>query len=374
MKKWIVFIGIVAVSGGAYAWFHFNKTPPGILKPQDVEMVHVEKGRVSQEVTANGTIQPINIISVGTQVSGIVEAVYVDYNDEVKKDQLLALIDKSILSEELKSSTARLELAQAKLKVARLNLERDQSLYNENYIAKTALEASEIDVASAESERDTAQSLYNRAERNLNYSKITSPVSGTVISKEVESGQTVAASFQTPTLFTIAEDLSKMQIEASISEADIGKIRKGMTVTFAVDAYPLDTFKGEISQIRLNPETVQNVVMYKVVIDIDNSEKKLLPGMTAFVTVKIQERDNTLRIPNLSLQFRPQQNFKEYISGSVERTIQPDEAVVYQYKEGKLVPVIIRKGIADMVYTEILSGLNENDEIVSELIGKKVKP
>ena len=227
---------------------------------------------------------------MGTQVSGIVEKVYVDYNEEVKKGQLLADLDRSLLNEEMKEKEALLTLSKAKLKISKLNYKRIEDLYKENLISKSEFEEAEIDLETASSDLETAEANYAKAKRNLGYTRIVSPVSGTIISKDVDSGQTVAASYQTPTLFTVAEDLSKMQIEANISEADIGLLKKGMTASFTVDAYPNEIFKGEVYQIRLNPTEEENVIMYTVVVRFENKEKKLLPGMTAFVKIQTDKR------------------------------------------------------------------------------------
>ena len=254
---------------------------------KDFEMVKVEKGNVAYSVTASGKIQPINQVSVGTQVSGIIEQVLVDYNDEVKEDQVLARLDTSVLQENLNDAKARLDLATAKKKISELNHERLSKLYKEKLISKANLEEAEIDLETAKANVLSSQADYNKAERNFGYATITSPVSGTVISKEVEQGQTVAASLSTPTLFTIAEDLTKMQIEANIAEADIGVIKPEMPVSFTVDAYPNEKFDGKVQQIRLSPKEESNVVMYTVVIEVDNSSRKLLPGMTASVTIVV---------------------------------------------------------------------------------------
>lgn len=369
MKKKI-FIIIILIGLAGAGWAYYNATKDVVLKRDSMEIISVDRGLISREITANGTIQPINVVSVGTQVSGIVETVLADYNDEVEKDQLLARIDTYLLEEEVNSAKARLALADVKMKIARLNLERSESLFNDDYIAKAELEASQIELEAARTEYSTAESTFKKAERNMGYAEITSPVSGTVISKEVEKGQTVAASFQTPTLFTIAEDLRKMQIEASISEADIGNMKNGMEVSFTVDAYPKDTFKGVISQVRLNPETVQNVVMYTVVMQIENEEKKLLPGMTAFVTVKIEERLDALRVPNLALQFRLPQSMRAHLSKEEPKDLGPDEIIVYKFANGKIEPKKVTRGINDVVNTEIVSGLSEGEEIISEFLGK----
>ena len=364
-KTWItVGLLIVLASFGVYH-YRFKKDPA--LKPDNFELTAVSKGNIKQIVTATGKIQPINTISVGTQVSGIVEKVLADYNDEVTEGQLLAQLDTSVLVENRNDAKARLELAQAKQKIAKLNYDRIEKLYQEKLIAKAELESVEIELATADANVLTAQADYNIAERNYGYAKITSPVSGTIISKEIEQGQTVAASLQTPTLFTVAEDLSKMQIEANIAEADIGSIKSEMPVTFTVDAYPTDTFNGKVSQIRLSPTVESNVVMYTVVIEVDNNSRKLLPGMTAFVSIVIEERHDVLSLPTTALQYKPNPFVKKFVKGD-KIDLKPNEAMVYRFQNGYLVPTIFQKGLSDTSSVEVLSGLNAGEKVVTEYI------
>ncbi|MBR6412665.1 MAG: efflux RND transporter periplasmic adaptor subunit [Alphaproteobacteria bacterium] len=364
-KKWIV-LGLIVALCGAGAYYHHNKKSI-TLKPTSFEMTAVAKGNIKQIVTATGTIQPINTISVGTQVSGIVEKVLADYNDEVKEGQLLAQLDTSVLVENRNDANARLELAKAKQRIAKLNYERIEKLYKDKLIAKASLEEAEIELATADANVLTAQADFNIAERNYGYAKITSPVSGTIISKEIEQGQTVAASLQTPTLFLVAEDLSKMQIEAYIAEADIGSIKSDMPVTFTVDSYPSDTFNGVVRQIRLSPTVVSNVVMYTVVIEVDNSSRKLLPGMTAFVSIVIEERDNVLRLPTSALQYKPNPFVKKFVD-TIKVDLKPNEAMVYRFEKGRLVPTVFQKGLTDTSWVEVAGGLKEGTEIITEYI------
>lgn len=364
MKKLILGTLLIGIVGGV--WF-LTKGKEAVLSPSDFEILTVEKGRIVQEVTASGKIQPINTISVGTQVSGIVEKVFTDYNDEVKEGQLLAQLDTAVLVENKNDAKARLDLAHAKKKVADLNFKRYEKLYKDKLIAKATLEEAEVNLAAAEADVLTALADYNKAERNYGYAQITSPVSGTVISKEVEQGQTVAASLQTPTLFTIAQDLSKMQIEASVAEADIGTIQSGMKATFTVDAYPNDSFFGIIKQVRLSPTEESNVVMYTVVIEVDNSSRKLLPGMTAFVQIIINDVNDVLRIPTAALQYKPNALIRKFLP-KVSLTLNPNQSVVYQLKDGKINPIVFTRGIIDASYVEVLDGLKEGDSFITEHI------
>lgn len=371
MKMKTLFIGGLIIAGGIGAYMYFSGGAKG-LTPQDFEMITLGRGPVIQQVTASGKIQPVNTVSVGTQVSGIIEQVLVDYNDEVQKDQLLAKLDTAVLQENKNDAKAQLDLSKAKLKVAKLNYERFQKLYKDKLIAKADLEDAEVNFASAEAQELSALAAYNKAERNYGYATIVSPVSGTVISKEVEEGQTVAASLQTPTLFTIAEDLSKMQIEASIAEADIGMIKPEMPVTFTVDAYPNDTFHGAVRQIRLSPTEESNVVMYTVVIEVDNSSRKLLPGMTAFVNIVIENKSDVLRLPTSAMQFKPNATVRQFMDKN-KIDLKTTEAVVYQFKNGKVVPIVFEKGLIDTSWIEVQSGLKAGDKVITEFIQKRRK-
>ena len=368
-KRWII-IGAVIVAVGA-GWYMMKPKDKTTFSEKDFEMATVEKGTVAYVVTASGKIQPINKVSVGTQVSGIIEEVLVDYNDEVKEGQVLARLDTSVLQENLNDSKARLDLAVAKKKISDLNYERLNKLYKEKLISKANLEEAEIDLETAKANVLSSQADYNKAERNFGYATITSPVSGTVISKEVEQGQTVAASLSTPTLFMIAEDLTKMQIEANIAEADIGVIKSDMPVSFTVDAYPNDKFNGKVQQIRLSPTEESNVVMYTVVIEVDNSSRKLLPGMTASVSIEIERAADVPLLPAMVLQFKPSAALRKTTDEIPNPDMLNNEDVVYQFKGGRLRPVVIKKGISDMANIEIKEGLNVGDRVILEVSSGK---
>ena len=363
-KKWLRY-SILLTLLAILSWVFFGMDKG--LTAQQFVMTRIERGDIIETVTASGKIQPINTVSVGTQISGIVETVLADYNDEVKEGQLLAQLDTALLTETQNDAQARLDLANARKKVAQLNYNRYQKLYKDKLIALASLEEVEISLAEADAEVLTATADLNKAERNYGYAQITSPVSGTVISKEVEQGQTVAASFSTPTLFTIAEDLSKMQIEASIAEADIGSIVKGMPATFTVDAYPNDTFDGIVKQVRLSPTEESNVVMYTVIIEVDNSQRKLLPGMTAFVNIVVHEAKDALRLPTSALQFKPNAYLRQFIEKRMI-DLKPTESMVYQEKDGKLIPIIFERGISDASFIQVKSGMEEGDEVVTEFL------
>ncbi len=371
MKKLLIILIILGVAGAGSYFFYFKPAQNNITSKLD--MVKVEKGYVHKQISSSGTIEPRNVVEVGTQVSGIIEEIFVDYNDEVKAGQLIATLDKYLLDEEAKEKQSNLNAATSKLKIAKLNLERNQKLFKEGYISQTELEEYEIALANAQYVYDSAIAAMNKANRNLGYARITSPVDGTIISKEVEVGQTVAASLSTPTLFKIAQDLTKMQIETSISEADIGMIKSGMATEFTVDAYPAYTFKGKIGQIRLNPSTESNVVIYTVIIDIENEDKKLLPGMTAFVNISIDKRENVPVIPKSALQFKLPANLRSYVSSVPPSGLKYEEAVVYKLNGDKITPVVITTGLSDDSFTEVTGGLKQGEEIISEYNEKGVK-
>ncbi len=368
MKKLIIW-GSVGVVVALCVWMLMAKENPRKLNEKDFEQVRVTRGNVISAVTASGKIQPINTISVGTQVSGIIEEVLADYNDEVQADQVLARLDMSVLKENLNDAQAKLDLMKTKEKIEQLNYNRTKKLYDEKLIAKASLEEAEVLLETAKANVLSAQADYNKAERNYGYATITSPVSGTVISKEVEQGQTVAASLSTPTLFTIAEDLTKMQIEANIAEADIGQIKADMPVTFTVDAYPDDTFDGIVQQIRLSPTEESNVVMYTVVIQVDNSSRKLLPGMTASVNIEIQKVTDVLTLPTMALQYKPSSQIKSLMDVKKIDDLGKNQTLVYRLKGNKMEPVIIEKGLSDLTSVEIKSGLKEGEQVILEARG-----
>ena len=371
MKKFFILFFIICISGLSFYLYYYTISKNKISNK--LEMVRVEKGYVHKQISSSGTIQPRNVVEVGTQVSGIIEEIFVDYNDEVKEGQLIASLDKYLLEEDAKEKQSNLNTASSKLKIAELNLKRNQELFKEGYISQSELEEYEISLANAQYSYDSAIAAANKSNRNLGYAQITSPVDGTIISKEVEVGQTVAASLSTPTLFQIAEDLTKMQIETSISEADIGMIKSGMEADFTVDAYPASTFKGTIGQIRLNPSTESNVVIYTVIINIENEDKKLLPGMTAFVNISVDEKEGVPVIPKSALQFKLPANLRSYVSSIPPSGLKYEEAVVYKLNGDKIDPIVITTGLSDDSFIEVVGGLKEGDEIISEYIEKGVK-
>jgi HlyD family secretion protein len=371
------------IGAGIAAYWQFYR-----VTPTQYRLQAVESGDISQTVSANGTINPVTLVSVGTQVSGTVKKLYVDFNSKVEKGQILLELDDALLAAQLKQSAANVQNAQATMDLATANDKRTHDLFALQYVAQqdldTAVQAKKSAVALLLSAR--AQLEKDRA--NLAYSVIRSPVSGVVVDREVDVGQTVAASLQTPTLFKIAQDLSKMQIDSNFAEADIGGIRVGQTVRFTVDAFADRRFKGEVKQIRLNPTTVSNVVTYDVVVNVNNPEQILLPGMTAYVNISVAERKDALLVPNAALRYKPTiadmpnppiQNLSATQKGDSQKTAgRPGDAQgsakpkrdafagkVYILENGKLKSASVTLGITDNRNTEIVGGeIKAGDQIV----------
>jgi HlyD family secretion protein len=265
----------------------------------------VEKGDLNVEVTASGTANPHALVQVGTQVSGTIARILVDFNSRVEKGQLVALLDTTFLHAALEDAKASLRRAQAQENLIRENAKRTKDLFDRGLAAQADLDQTVADFESAKATTSSAQSALERAQINLAYAFIKSPINGVVVNRNVDVGQTVAASFSTPTLFTIADDLSKMQLQASIDEADIGQMKIGQIAHFSVDAYPDRQFSGTVTQIRLQPTTVQNVVTYTVVIDVENPDLSIMPGMTANITLTVQQAHDVLKVPQAALKFTP---------------------------------------------------------------------
>jgi len=300
-KVWIVvaIIAVVAAGAGALYFAKLNKAPVAW------RTAAVERGDIKVQVTATGSVNPHFNVQVGTQVSGTVAKLFVDFNSHVKKGQVVALLDTTLLYAAVQDARATLFKAQSQMVLTKQTSARTSALFAKGLVAQADLDQAVADSSSAASQLSSAKAGLDRAKINLQYATIISPITGVVVNRSVDVGQTVAASFNTPTIFSIADDLSKMQVQASIDEADIGQVKVGQNATFTVDAYPARTFKGVVSQIRLQPTTVQNVVSYTVMVDLDNSDLALLPGMTANVTVEVQKVENVLTVPAAALKFMP---------------------------------------------------------------------
>lgn len=341
----------------------------------------VTKGDIQATVTATGTVNAVTTVLVGTQVSGTIRSLYADFNSPVKKGQVIAQIDPAAFEAQAQQARANLLSAQANLEKADAALvdaartrDRNKELFAKNLIARSDLDTAETNYETAKAQLSAARAQIGQAkaaldfaETNLKYTKIVSPVDGVVISRNVDVGQTVAASFQTPTLFTIAQDLTKMQIDTNVAEADIGSVKVGQEAEFTVDAYPDSTFTGKAWQIRRAPIIVQNVVTYDVVIQVRNRDLKLMPGMTANVSIIIETKKDALKIPNGALRFRPSERRPEKTSTSAERK----GPAVWVLEKGAPKRVAITPGISDGNYTEVVSGeLKEGQEIIVEALTK----
>ena len=359
-KKWW-FLTLVIILVGVFLIFGGSKT-----KQAPLATLPINRGDMRQVVTATGEIMPVNTVSVGSQVSGTIEKLYVDYNSKVKKGDVLLEIEPSVLQASVDEAKASLVSAISQRNYAKSEYQRNKTLYNEGFISRAEMEQSQTTYEQAEQSVNRMQSQYDRAVTNLGYATIKSPVDGTVISREVDVGQTVAASFQTPDLFKIAEDLSQMQIETSVSEADIGVIKEGQAVTFTVDAYPDQTFDGVVRQIRLSPTTTSNVVVYTVVIDVDNSDLRLMPGMTAFVTIVVSEKKDVWSVQNAALILR---KFDDIIDNAGDATPSDHVAIL---RDDKVLLVPYTKGLVTATETEIISDeIQDGDRIVVGRTGQK---
>lgn len=356
-RKWWIILFIVVAGGFLYFMGGGENQGTGFATAT------ISRGNLRQVVTATGEIQPLNTINVGSQVSGTIEAIYVDYNSKVKKGDVLLEIEPSVLQASVDEAKASLVSAESQLNYTKSEYERNKELYEKDYIARADLELAQTNYEQAEQSVKRMQSQYDRAVTNLGYATITSPVDGTVISRQVDVGQTVAASFQTPDLFEIAEDLSKMQIETAVSEADIGMITEGLPVTFTVDAYPTQTFEGTVRQVRLSPTITSNVVVYTVVIDVDNSDLRLKPGMTAFVTILISEKIDVLKVQNSALILR---NFDGIVENAGDAT-PSDHLAIQRMVDGVQTVVLVpyEKGLVTATETEIISDqIQDGDRII----------
>ena len=371
MKKGYILLLIILIALlGALAF--------GFLKKEGAKYVTkpIEQDTIISYVEASGTIKPVNTIEVGTQVSGTVAKIYVDYNSVVKKGDLLAELDPSLFQANVDQSEAKLRnakaaysKAQSTLNYKKNNYQRYKHLYEKNYVSKDDVELAQANYLQAKAEVDAAKAEVSAAQAslhnnltNLGYSKITSPVDGTVISREVDVGQTVAASFNTPTLFEVAKDLTKMQIETSVSEADIGKIKVGQEANYTLDGYQDRVFKGKVTQVRLASTTTNNVVTYTVIISVDNSEGLVIPGMSANVSVIVGEAKDALVVDNKALKFTPSENKQKY-----------DKQGVWILKNGTPTRYDVELGLSDDNKTQIKSDeISVGDKvIISESGGKK---
>ena len=410
MKKKIIYIFVVLIVLIVASYLIFFRSSAEEIKYRTEK---VTRGDITVLVRATGTVNPVKTVQVGSQVSGIISKIFVDYNSQVKEGQIIAQIDSTFLAASVKEAEANYEKAQAQVNEARRNLNRVEELFKKNLVSQAEMDAAQTSYETALAQLKQSQASLDRAKVNLRYSIIRSPIDGVVISREVDVGQTVAASLQAPKLFVIANDLKKMQVEANVDEADIGNVKIGQKVTFTVDAYPGVEFEGTVTQIRLAPQMVQNVVTYTVIIEVPNPDLKLMPGMTATVSILVDSREDVLKIPALALRFQPPadiiekaekemmdrfkaadslrknndsdttnpefgrrpggfgegRNFsrmREFFSGNTkDGKVRQIQRVWIKDEKGNLKPAMVRTGISDNRYVEVIGGrINEGDEIV----------
>lgn len=359
-KIWIAVVVIVIVAVAAWAMSGGKKEEDINFKEEKVALKTLQNS-----VTATGTIEAVTSVTVGTQVSGIVNKLYVDYNSQVKKGQVIAELDKTNLLSELNTAKANLASAQSSLNYQAANMERYKTLYKKGLVSADEYENALLTYRQAKEQVASSKENVQRAQTNLGYATITSPIDGTVISKSVEEGQTVAASFNTPELFTIAKDLTNMQVVANVDEADIGNVKEGDRVTFTVDAYPDDTFEGTVKQVRLEATTTNNVVTYEVVISAPNADLKLKPGLTANVTIYTQEHSGVLAVANKALRFTPT---KETVGKDMKIVDCKGKNKVWTLNGNTLTAHPVTIGQSDGINTEITKGLKQGDKIVTEIV------
>ncbi|QXU49071.1 efflux RND transporter periplasmic adaptor subunit [Chryseobacterium sp. D764] len=386
-KKWLYWVvgGIIAIGA---AWFFFIREKE--IKIQ-LETVKPEMGQISNSITATGTIQPVDTVAVGTQVSGIIKNIYVDFNSTVKKGQLLATLDPDLLQFQSQQIKANLQNAKSNLAYNEININRQSQLYKVGAISKADYDNATNQYNAAKAQVGSVNAQISTANKNLSLTNIYSPIDGTVLNRNVSEGQTVASSFSTPTLFSIAKDLTKMRVRASVDEADIGNVKVGQKATFTVDAFPDETFDGEVSEVRLHPTVSSNVVNYTTIINADNSGLKLKPGMTANITIYTQVLDSIMKIPVAATSFRPDSliikkykinppfaNGKKHEKGQWKKqgkeTENKSEAAVWIItKDSTISRKKIKTGMDNDTEIQVVSGLNKNDNIITgyKVLSKK---
>jgi HlyD family secretion protein len=395
MKKYLVILAVVILISGIAGFFYIKRTPEVSYKT-----ARIERGTIISNVAATGNLSAVTTVQVGTQVSGTIQKLYVDYNSRVKKGQAIAEIDPSLFNASIEQSQGNYLSAEANLQKAKVTLADAERTVNRNKklltdgiisqsdydVAETAWQSARTSVKAAEGSVAQTRGSLMQSRTNLRYSVIRSPVDGVIISRAIDVGQTVAASFQTPTLFTIAQDLTKMQIEVSVDEADISRIKMDQNVSFTVDSYPEQSFKGKVVQIRNAPVINQNVVTYITVVNVDNTDLKLKPGMTANVSIEVARKDDVLKLPPAALRFRPKSKGDEptekrqtsapspgagrEAGGKPGGRKGPGGQQVYILRENKPVAVPVKTGIANNSSIELVeSTLKEGDEVITEQTG-----
>lgn len=401
-KRVFVAIAVLLVAGAAASYYQKENNMAKEEEPK-YKTAAADKGNITQTVTASGTLNPVALINVGSQVSGTVVELKADFNDRVKQGQVLLKLDPTIFNAQIKQSEASLASAEASKRLAQATLERNQKLVTQNYISGTAMDQAKREVEVADANIKLARAQLDRVKADLNNSVIRSPIDGVIIKRTIDMGQTVAASFQTPNLFQIARDLTKMQIDTSVSEADVGLLKDGLPARFVVDAYPDREFEAKLRQFRLAANVQQNVVTYNVVLDVDNKDELLKPGMTAQVRLVVGSRENVVRIPTAALRYKPSEEeqakeakaLKEKeknASGSASASASAnlpapdvDDDVAFRTKKdltrtfklyklddkNQAKTVDVKIGLSNFKYTEVISGdLKPGDKVITRALDK----
>ena len=400
----VIVVGAITILGFNY----FGKKAPEFT----YQTVAVRRGKITNVVTATGTVQAITTVNVGTQVSGIIQHIYVDFNDHVRKGEILAKLDTTALAAQVDQSQASVNQAQAQYDFEKYTFDREKTLYDKKLVAEADYDQALYNYENAKAALDNAKSALSRAKVNLAYATIYSPINGVILNRAVEEGQTVASSFSTPTLFTIVNDMNEMEVQTSVDEADIGKVKEGQKVEFTVDAYPDMEFEGKVTQVRLQPIVTNNVVTYNVILRAPNPGQRLMPGMTASATIYVQEKDSALIVPDRALRFRPDQNFlkkmmamnpqkpggadkaqgtataaggqgndfgrgaQSFSTGLLQSAENADlapKAVWVETDSDKIKKVPVKIGIDNGTDVEIISGLKEGDKVVVTMTDSKDK-
>lgn len=359
-KKALVIAAVAAIAALAVWLLSGGKKEEKIT----FDTAAVAPANIMNSITATGTIEPVTSVTVGTQVSGIVSKLFVDYNSVVKKGQVIAELDKTNLMSQLNTAKTQLATAQSQLNYQTANYKRYKTLFEKGLVAADDFDNAKLSYTQAKEQVVSAKEEVQRAQTNLGYATITSPIDGVVLSKSVEEGQTVAASFSTPELFTIAQNLTNMQVVADVDEADIGDVKEGERVTFTVDAYPDDTFEGEVKQVRQEATTTNNVVTYEVVISAPNADLKLKPGLTANVTIYTAERKGVLSVPSKALRFTPQ---KETVGKMKIVDVANAKNKVWTIEGNSIVAHKVNIGMTDGTNTQIVSGIAEGTKVITGL-------
>ena len=371
-KNNILWIVIAVICLGAAAFFLLR---PGSKGGVSLETSPVTRIDITNSVTATGTVEPVTKVEVGTQVSGIIDKLYADYNDVVKAGQVIAEMDRVNLEAELVSADAQLAAAKTEYEYREKEYKRTEQLHEKELVSDSEYDSAYYQYQTAKNSYSQAQASYTKVKRNLSYATITSPIDGVVISRAVEEGQTVAAGFETPTLFTIAKNLTDMQVIADVDEADIGQVKEGQSVTFTVDAYPDDVFKGEVQQVRLEATTTSNVVTYEVVITAPNPDLKLKPGLTANVTINTLDEQNVLSVPTKALRFTPDPEVLKEIGITVDGQAEATDTtrIVWVKNGSSISPKVVTTNNTSGDKTGISSGLTDGEEVVTGLTAETAK-